>query len=63
MSFEHVCAPLAIICAIDSVKFWKGKSGSQRDGGVAYRTFEREDGDFAVRRGAGEDGAKLVGSP
>ena len=30
---------------------------------MEYRTFESEDGDLAVRRGAGEDGAELVGSP
>ena len=30
---------------------------------VGYRTFESEDGDLAVRRRAGEDGAKLVGGP
>jgi hypothetical protein len=26
VSFEHVRAPLAIICAIDSVRFWKERA-------------------------------------
>lgn len=37
---------------------WKKKSSLQQ-----CRTFESEDGDLAVRRGAGEDGAEFVGSP
>ena len=63
MSFEHVRAPLTIIYAFDSVRFWREGVVRSRGGGVGYRTFESEDGDLAVRRGTGEDGAELVGSP
>jgi hypothetical protein len=37
--------------------------GKERFAVGKYHTFEREDGDLAVRRCAGEDSTQLVGGP
>jgi hypothetical protein len=63
MSLEHVRTPLTVIYASNSSQHFKRRRKSRWDGGMECRTFESEDGNFAVGRGAGEYGAELMGSP